>query len=96
MSLETEMQAIIDRYVDAYNRHDLVAIGAIFTDTASVYSPYGPPAMGHAAIMRAHTDWFAANEQNKRMKVISAQATGDLAYCCLLYTSDAADEDCLV
>jgi uncharacterized protein (TIGR02246 family) len=92
MSFETEMQAIIDRYVDAYNRHDLVAIGAIFTDTASVYSPYGPPAMGHAAIMRAHTDWFAANEQNKRMKVISAQATGDLAYCVLHYAGDFPDE----
>jgi uncharacterized protein (TIGR02246 family) len=92
MSIETDLQAVIDRYVDAYNRHDLAAIGAIFTDTASLYSPYGPPAVGHAAIMQAHTDWFAANEQNKRMTVISAQATGDLAYCVLHYAGDFPDE----
>ena len=92
MSLETEMQAIIDRYVDAYNRHDLMVIAAMYTEKAALYSPYGPAALGHAAVMQAHKDWFGANEQNKRMRVIRAEGKGDLAYCVIHYAGDFPDD----
>jgi ketosteroid isomerase-like protein len=92
MSIETEMQAVIDRYVDAYIRHDLAAIGAIYSDAASIYSPYGPAALGNAAVVETHKDWFSANEQNKRLSMLRAEAVGDLAYCVMQYAGDFPDE----
>lgn len=92
MPIQAKIEALIDRYVDAYNRHDLSAIGTLYTEAASLYSSYARAAVGHPAVMEAHKDMFEANEQNKRLSLIHAEADGDLAYCVIRYAGDFPDE----
>jgi hypothetical protein len=47
-----EVQAWLDRYVDAWHSYDADAIGELFSDDASyAYHPYDEPLQGRAAIV---------------------------------------------
>ncbi len=52
-----DVQAWLDRYVDAWKRYDAAAIGDLFSDDATYrYHPWDAPLRGRDAIVR---DWLA-------------------------------------
>ena len=57
-----EVQAWLDRYVDAWRSYDTAAIGALFAEDATyAYHPYDdPPVQGRDAIV---ADWLAHRDQ---------------------------------
>ncbi len=51
-----EVQAWLDRYVEAWTSYDESAIGALFAEDAEYrYQPWGEPTVGRAAILH---DWL--------------------------------------
>ena len=57
MRTETQMKNALQAYVDAYNRNDLAALLALYSDDATVEDPYGTPAkVGKLAIEDFYRD----------------------------------------
>lgn len=57
MRTETQMKSALQAYVDAYNRNDLPALLALYSDDATVEDPYGTPAkVGKLAIEDFYRD----------------------------------------
>ena len=91
MPIDLEIQAFIDQYVDSYNRRDLAGLEKMYAENASLFSPYGPAAIGNAAILETHSEWFDEDEQNKRMTLVEAQVSEGLGYCVVRYAGDYPD-----
>ena len=64
-----QLNRLIDGYLTAYAACDAQGCAAIFTADGALYSPYGPPAHGHAEIAATHVKWFAENEEDKTIEV---------------------------
>ena len=91
MALADEMQALLDRMAAAYTAGDARACAALFTEDGAIYSPFGPPVQGRAAIEAAHREWIALGETKKRLSVVEARASGDLAWCLAAFAGDVPD-----
>lgn len=93
MELGEELQQLLDGYVAAYRAGDAAGCAAVYTECGEIHSPFGPPAVGRAAIAAAHTAWFEEAEENKAITVLSVQGAGDLAACLARYSADIPRED---
>lgn len=80
-------------YFDAYARHDAEGCAAAFTEDAALYSPWGPPALGHPAIAEAHRDWFEEGEENKTWSVAYARSDGFNGVCLVRFAADVPGPD---
>ncbi len=59
-----DIQAWLDRYVEAWRSYDAEAIGSLFADDAEYrYHPWGEPLRGRAAIV---ADWLAPEGDESR------------------------------
>ena len=85
-TLQQELQSVWDRYVAAYKAGDAAGCAAVFTPDAAVYSPYGPPAIGRAAIAAQHSEWVKLGGDGKTLIIEGAGSSGDLAWCLLRYS----------
>jgi uncharacterized protein (TIGR02246 family) len=74
-------------------RHDAATCAALFTDDGVIISPWAPPARGPDAIRATHQTWFDEGEATKRLTVLEAKASGDLAYCLLAWSGDYPQSD---
>ena len=90
MSGQQEFQALFDIYAARYRAGDASGCAALFSTDAELFSPYGPPAVGRAAIEAAHLDWFDAAAETKSIKVTSAGCSGELGWC-LAYFSEGGE-----
>jgi uncharacterized protein (TIGR02246 family) len=81
MDVKEALQDLMDRYVAAYRAGDSAGCAAVFTENAELRSPYGPAAIGRDAIARTHEEWTAEGAEGKRIDVVSAGVSGDLAWC---------------
>lgn len=81
-----DLQAVWDRYLAAYRQGDAAGCAACFTLEAAVYSPYGPPAIGRAAIAEQHGDWVKLGGTGKTLIIEQAGGSGDLAWCLSRYS----------
>ena len=79
----------LDDYVACYRVGDAVGCAAVYAPEAELYSPYGPAAIGRAAIKAAHQDWVAEGAEDKQIKVINADCSGDLGWCLAHYSEGA-------
>ncbi|WP_422039322.1 YybH family protein [Roseibium sp.] len=86
MSDEQEFQSVFDAYVGCYRSADAAGCAALFSHDAELFSPYGPPAVGRAAIEAAHLEWFDEDAVNKKIEVRGAGRSGDLGWCLALYS----------
>jgi ketosteroid isomerase-like protein len=53
----------------------------VFTPDGELYSPYAPPARGRAAIEALHRIWTLDGGSGKRLTIVHAGSSGDLAWC---------------
>ena len=90
MSIRDELQGVYDAYGTAYRSKDAAGCAAVFTENGAVYSPYSPPAIGREAVEALHREWTGLGGEDKRLTVIDAGSSGDLAWCLIAY-SDAHD-----
>lgn len=56
MAIRDELQALFDRMVTACRAGDAAGRAALFTDDATLFSPYAPAATGRVAIAALHRD----------------------------------------
>ncbi len=87
------IELLVERLLDALERHDAAACAALFTGDGVIISPWAPPARGLDAIRATHQAWFDEGEANKRLTVLEADANGDLAYCLLVWSGDYRQSD---
>ncbi|MEO1112531.1 MAG: nuclear transport factor 2 family protein [Pseudomonadota bacterium] len=87
---EQDFQSLFNTYAKRYRTLDAPGCAALFSPDAELFSPYGPPAVGRAAIEAAHLDWFDEAAGTKTIKVVSAGSAGDLGWC-LAYFSEGSD-----
>jgi len=88
MNARDEFQALIDRYLAGYERHDAQACAALYASDGKVLSPWGAPVTGSDAIKALHEDWFLEGESDKVMTVIDARADGNAGYCLVGYSAN--------
>lgn len=93
MTLISEIQAVMDIYLDAYRRKDSAGCAGVYLADGALYSPFGPPAIGQDALCATHEAWFAEDEENKTLTVLEARSDGALAYCLAAYSADVRMAD---
>ncbi|RUU12211.1 hypothetical protein EOD23_08125 [Mesorhizobium sp. USDA-HM6] len=88
MSIQDELQSFWNDYAAAYSAGDAAACGAMFTGDAEVHSPYARPAVGRDAIEALHATWMHGHGEatEKKMAVVHAGRSGDMAWCLATYT----------
>ena len=87
------IERLVARLLDALQRHDATACADLFTADGLILSPYGPPARGTTEIEATHQSWFDEGETNKRLTLLDASASGDLAYRVLCWAGDYPQPD---
>ena len=88
MPVDEELQQFWEAYVAAYRAADASALGAMFTPDAELHSPYAPPARGRHEIAALHATWTQGHAEagDKKMRVIQAGMSGDLAWSLASYS----------
>ena len=93
MSLQTELEALLDIYVEAYRRQDAEGCAATFTPNALLVSPFGPPARGRAEIERVHMEWTAEDEaKDKVIEIAEGGGSEDCAWCLAEFSEGATGQ----
>ncbi|WP_306044956.1 SgcJ/EcaC family oxidoreductase [Nioella sp. MMSF_3534] len=87
MSARALLQEVLDSYLQAYTAHDAAGCAAAYTRDGQIFSPYGPPVTGTAAIVATHEAWFSEGETDKKMTILEARVDGDIAFCSLIYSA---------
>ena len=93
MTIKSEMQALVDAWVEVYSAGDIDGALAFYSDDAAIYSPYGPAAIGIEALRATHAAWHASGETNKKVVVLNAESDGNLAYWLASYSGDYPQPD---
>lgn len=86
MTFKTTFQKLFDRYVACYRSADAAGCASVFTSEAELYSPYGPPAIGRAAIEATHQEWASEGADGKKIDVVDAGGSGDVGWCLAHYS----------
>lgn len=86
-------QALYDVYVESYRQRDAAGCASIFAQDAGLYSPFGPPAIGRAAIEAVQRDWVGEDgAEAKRIDVVDCGQEGDVGWCLAEYGEGAGVE----
>jgi ketosteroid isomerase-like protein len=83
MTLQDELQAFFDAQAERYRAGDWRACAAMYSDQASIFSPYSPPARGRAEIDDLFRRWTTNSDGAKRLLVTACARDGNLAWCLL-------------
>lgn len=79
MTLRDEIQGWLDRMARSYAAGDAGACAGMFTEDATLHSPFAPPACGRVEIETLHRDW-TRTATAKRFDILSFGGSGDLAW----------------
>jgi ketosteroid isomerase-like protein len=92
MLTRDRMQDLLDAMARSYAAGDAAACAAFFGDTAQLHSPFGPPAVGRAAIEALHAEW-TATPSAKSFTIIDHGSGDSLAWClCRFSEGDVTGE----
>jgi len=92
MLKKDEMQAFLNRMAAAYVAGDAKACAEMFSENAQLHSPFGPPAIGRAAIETLHVEW-TAEPGSKRFTILDCGSGETLAWClCRFSEGDVGDD----
>jgi uncharacterized protein (TIGR02246 family) len=75
-----QIEAVLTKYEDAFNKNDAAAIAALYTaDAVEVFEKdaAGGSASGREAIEKRYADHFASNPSKLSVKVVQVYAMGD-------------------
>ena len=76
-----QIEAVLAKYEDAYNKNDAAAIAALYTaDAAEVFDEYtagGGSASGREAIQQTYAGQFASGPFKLSLKLVQVYAIGD-------------------
>lgn len=86
MSIRDELQSLLDDYARAYQAGDASACAKLYTPDGELHSPYAPPARGRSEIEALHKVWTEHVSGEKRLAIVQAGASGDLAWCLATYS----------
>ena len=84
MSVQSQIEHLLQRYVQAFNAHDMKILD-LFQSRAEVYTPYSPPAVGHKELQALHTKWFTHKIAYKGAAVQHLTSRDGVAYCFASY-----------
>jgi ketosteroid isomerase-like protein len=83
--------AVVGEYLRAYIAQDADGCARTFTPDGALFSPFGPPAIGRAAIAATHSDWFALEESDKRLEIQEFYESGESGHCLLRWSARIPD-----
>jgi uncharacterized protein (TIGR02246 family) len=86
MSIREELQDLLDAYAKAYQAGDALACANMYTPQGELHSPYAPPARGRSEIEEIHRVWTQYVSGEKKLAIVEADSSGDLAWCLATYT----------
>ena len=92
MSVQSQIEHLLQRYVQAFNAHDMKILD-LFQSRAEVYTPYSPPAVGHKELQALHTKWFTHKIAYKDAAVQHLTSRDGVAYCFASYALTRSDGD---
>jgi uncharacterized protein (TIGR02246 family) len=76
-----QIEAVLTKYEDAYNKNDAAAIAALYTaDAAEVFDEYtagGGSASGREAIQQTYAGQFASSPSKRSLKLVQMYTIGD-------------------
>jgi ketosteroid isomerase-like protein len=81
-----DFQELFEAYVSSYRARDAAGCASVYSSDAELYSPYGPAAIGRAAIEAAHREWVEEGGEHKKIIVMSEGRSGDLGWCMAHYS----------
>ncbi len=93
MPIRNELQNLFNTYAAAYRAGDAAACAAMFVLNGELHSPYAPPARGRAAIEALHRIWTQDGGSDKKLTVIDAGSSGELAWCLATYSEGQVTGD---
>ncbi|MGI3183555.1 YybH family protein [Nioella aestuarii] len=93
MTARAVLQQVFDSYLETYAAHDAPGCASAYTHDGQIFSPYGPPVTGTAAIVATHEAWFSEGETDKEMTILEARLDGDIAFCSLIYSANVPVAD---
>ncbi len=93
MPIRNDLQNLFNTYAAAYRAGDATACAAMFVLNGELHSPYAPPARGRAAIETLHRIWTQDAGSDKKLTVIDAGSSGDLAWCLATYSEGQVTGD---
>ncbi|TGD41613.1 hypothetical protein EEB11_17830 [Pseudotabrizicola sediminis] len=79
MTLRDKIQGWLDRMARSYAAGDSGACADMFTEDATLHSPFAPPARGRIEIETLHRDW-TGTATAKRFYIRSFGGSGDIAW----------------
>ncbi len=89
LGLRHELQFLLDNMARVYGAQDAAACAAMFTESASLYSPYAPPTHGRAAIETLHRMW-TAEPSAKKFEILEFGGGDELAWALAQFSEGAA------
>lgn len=85
------IENLMARYADLYRHKDAPGLTALYADDAVIYTSFGPPVRGRAAILAEHAAWLAQDEDNKSLRILDLCVEAELATCVVEFSADRAD-----
>jgi ketosteroid isomerase-like protein len=79
MTLREDIQGWLDQMAEAYAAGDAAACAGMFTEDATLHSPFAPCAHGRAQIEALHREW-TPTATAKLFDILAFGGTGDLAW----------------
>jgi ketosteroid isomerase-like protein len=90
--LRSALQTVFDKMARVYGAQDAAACAAMFTESASLYSPYAPPTHGRAAIEALHRIW-TEEPSAKKFEILDFGGSDELAWALAQFSEGAATAD---
>jgi len=90
---ENQLMKTVEAYLAAYCAQDEDGCARAFTPDGALFSPFGPPARGRAEVAATHLEWFAEDEQDKRLELLEFQGNGAFGHCVLGWSARVPDEN---
>lgn len=91
MAFRDDVMALEHQFLEAYQRGDAAAAGAVYTDDAYYLVPGMAPVHGRAAIEAVTAQDIAGGLKIARLTAFHTEASGDLGYALEAYSSSAGD-----
>jgi uncharacterized protein (TIGR02246 family) len=86
MSVRDELQSLLGAYARAYQAGEASARAKLYTPDGELHSPYAPLARGRSEIEALHKAWTEHVSGEKKLAIVHAGASGDLAWCLATYS----------
>jgi len=76
--VSVNIQSLVARYVEAFNRGDAASLAALFAEDAKFMPPYVPMVVGKRAIEQTVKNFRAMGVRDLSLKTVEVQEHGDV------------------